>query len=269
MKLAWLTDIHLNFLGDLGVNLFCAELARTEAEAFLISGDIGESPSLLHYLNQLDDALARPIYFVLGNHDFYRGSIAEVRKQVDALCIAYRTLHWLPTSGVVPLTEETCLVGHDGWGDGRYGDYAGSRVALNDWKVIKELTELDPEERLTKLHALGDEAAAHFRSVLPDALARFRHVIALIHVPPFREACWHKKQISAEDWLPHFTCQAAGDSLREAMEAHRGSANDGPVRPHARRGNRPDSPEPEGADGRGGVREAEGGGGAGGRVMTA
>jgi len=93
-------------------------------------------------------------------------------------------------------------------------------VALNDWKFIEELMGLDQEEHLTKLHALGDEAAAHFRSVLPDALARFRHVIAVINVPPFRESCWHEGRISDDDWLPHFACKAVGDVLQEAMEAN-------------------------------------------------
>ena len=50
---------------------------------------------------------------------------------------------------------------------------------LNDFGLIEEFGgfDEDPDERLAKLHALGDEAAAHFRAVLPDALARFRHVV--------------------------------------------------------------------------------------------
>jgi hypothetical protein len=119
----------------------------------------------------------------------------------------------------VPLTAATCLVGHDGWGDGRCGDYWGLRVALNDWRLIGEFLGLDDHERLKKLNELGDEAAAHFRSVLPSALAEFEHVVVLTHVPPFREACWHRGQISDDDWLPHFTCKAAGDVLRQAMAA--------------------------------------------------
>jgi hypothetical protein len=92
---------------------------------------------------------------------------------------------------------------------------------LNDWGLIGEFGgfEEDPGERLAKLHALGDEARDHFRSVLPAALDRFRHVIALTHVPPFREACWYRHQISDDHWLPHFTCKVAGDALAEAMAA--------------------------------------------------
>ena len=121
----------------------------------------------------------------------------------------------------MPLTDETCLVGHDGWGDGRLGDYQRSDVMLNDWGLIGEFGGFfeDHEERRAKLHALGEEAATHFRTVLPEALRRFRHVIVLTHVPPFRSACWHEGHLSDDNWLPHFTCKAVGDALLEAMSA--------------------------------------------------
>jgi hypothetical protein len=40
MKLAWLTDIHLNFLRPPVTEAFIELLAETEADVFLISGDI-------------------------------------------------------------------------------------------------------------------------------------------------------------------------------------------------------------------------------------
>src|SRR3954469_8544205 len=196
-------------------------LSGTEADAFVITGDIGEAHDVALHLNAIDNAVQRPVYFVLGNHDFYRGSIAGVREKVRGLCAVTPNLHWLPDAGVVPLAGDTCLVGHDGWGDGRLGDYHGSDVMLNDFGLIGEFGgfDEDPAQRLTKLHALGDEAAAHFRAVLPDALKRFRHIVVLTHVPPFREACWHEGQVSDDNWLPHFTCKAVGDVLVEAMRA--------------------------------------------------
>lgn len=221
MKLAWLTDIHLNFLRPPALEAFRDMLAGTEADAFVITGDIGEAHDVALHLNAIDNAVQRPVFFVLGNHDFYRGSIASVREKVRQLCAACPNLHWLPDSGVVPLTDETCLVGHDGWGDGRLGDYHGTDVLLNDFGLIEEFGGYHEakDERLAKIHALGDEAAAYLRSVLPDALARFRHVVVATHVPPFRETCWHEGQVSNDDWLPFFTCKAVGDVLPEAMAA--------------------------------------------------
>jgi 3',5'-cyclic AMP phosphodiesterase CpdA len=219
-RMAWLTDIHLNFLESDQTQEFIQPLAGMPVDAFLLTGDMAEATDIAFYLEALDTQLARPIYFVLGNHDFYHGSIARVRKQVEALCLARRNLHWLPHAGLVPLTEQTCLVGHDGWGDGRLGNYWGSWIVLNDWRLIEEFIGLTARGRLELLQSLGDEAGAHLRQVVPEALKRFPHVVVLTHVPPFREACWHEGRISNAQWLPHFTCKAVGDVLAGAMTAH-------------------------------------------------
>lgn len=171
--LAWLTDIHLDFLRPPEVGAFPDLLAGTEADTFAISSDIAQADDVAGRLHDVVDRVNRPVYFVLGNHDFYRGSIADVREKVRARCAVIPNLHWMPDAGVVPFTDETCLVGHEGLGDGRFGGF-----------------DEDPALRIPKLHALGDEAASHLRSVLPDALARFRHVVVVTHVPPFRESCW-------------------------------------------------------------------------------
>ena len=80
-RLAWFTDLHLNFLSDHQAEAFCTSLASTEADYFVISGDIGEARSLEHYLRLLESSLQRPLYFVLGNHDFYGGSIEFEREK--------------------------------------------------------------------------------------------------------------------------------------------------------------------------------------------
>jgi 3',5'-cyclic AMP phosphodiesterase CpdA len=73
---------------------------------------------------------------------------------------------------------------------------------------------------MSALQSLGDEAAAHFRRVLPTALQRCDHVLVLMHVPPFREASWHDGKLSDDNWAPHFTCVAAGEVLLEFMQQH-------------------------------------------------
>ena len=51
----------------------------------LITGDIANARTVTGWLERIDDAWERPIYFVLGNHDFYGGSIVGVRASVTAL----------------------------------------------------------------------------------------------------------------------------------------------------------------------------------------
>ncbi|ACY13379.1 metallophosphoesterase [Haliangium ochraceum] len=218
MHLAWATDIHLNFLSDEQLFAFCSALAGADADAIAITGDIAEAPSLARYMTTMAERVNAPIYFVLGNHDFYRGDIASVRAQAEALTRTHARLWWMPTCGVVELSDDVALIGHDGWGDGRLGSGIHSPIMLNDFVHIADL-RLWGAERMAKIAALGDEAAAHIRDML-TATASYRRVIVLTHVPPFREACWHEGEISDDDWLPWFTCKAVGDVLLEAAEAH-------------------------------------------------
>ena len=219
-RLAWATDVHLNFLDPHGVGVFCEALAREEPDAVLITGDIAEAPSVERLLSAVAAELKTPIYFVLGNHDYYRSSIARVREGMLELCSRSPHLGWLPAMGVVPLGPEVALVGVDGWADGRLGDYARSPVMLNDYVLIAELAGLTHAARRARLEALGDAEAARLAGPLAEALHRYRRVIVGTHVPPFKEACWHEGRISNDDWLPHFTCRAVGEALRRAALDH-------------------------------------------------
>ncbi len=216
-QVVWLTDPHFNFLDSAGLAKFLDHVAARRPDAVLISGDIGEARSVVRYLEQIAAAWPMPVYFVLGNHDYYFGSIREVREQVVELCAHFENLHWLGSETVAELAPRTALVGHDGWADARLGDYERSIVMMNDYKLIAELAQHSKADRWPLLKALGDEAADHFRRVLPLALARYPHVVLLTHVPPFREACWHEGQISSDEWLPHFSCRAAGEAILEVM----------------------------------------------------
>lgn len=220
MKICWTTDLHLNFCSDAVIEILFNEIKQAEATALLIGGDIGEAHSFDGHLKKFADELQIPTYFVLGNHDAYHGSIAEMRSKASELTRKSEWLHWLPESGVVELTSDVGLLGHGGWGDGRFGNYHDSPVRLNDFNLIAELKGLGPNGLLSKLNELGDKAAAHFMDALPHALDRFSTVIVLTHVPPWVEACWHEGQTSGRDWSPFFACQATGEALRQAMEAH-------------------------------------------------
>jgi predicted MPP superfamily phosphohydrolase len=219
-RVVWLTDIHLNFLGTVQVNRFANAVRAATPDIVLISGDIGEARTLAWYLKTLEHKLQKPIYFVLGNHDFYMGSVAEVRAAADRLSNESDWLKWLPTTGIVEIATDTALVGHDSWADGRLGDYEQSQMMLNDFALIRDLAGLSKGERLRKLNRLGDEAADYFRHSVPRAFETYSHLILLTHVPPFKESCWHNGAISDDDGLPFFACKAVGDVLLEIMQVY-------------------------------------------------
>lgn len=230
MRIAWLTDIHLNFVEDeYALPALIDTVEAQQPGAVLIGGDIGEADSFTEYLEVLASGLSAPIYFVLGNHDYYRGSIASVRQEAETLSRHSRDITWLPSAGAVSLADRVALVGDGGWGDARAGSFANSNVVLNDYLLIDELRskhrfpeqgEVLTPELAGSLQALGDESAKHFRTVLPQAAEIGREILVLMHVPPFHEACWHAGKRSDNDWAPHFVCVAAGEALRRFMEQH-------------------------------------------------
>lgn len=219
MRLLWATDVHLNFLDRAARAHFARTLATSSPDACVLTGDISEAPVLATHLRELADALQIPVYFVLGNHDFYRGSVHALRDEMRALTSRSAHLRWLPAVGVVPLTREVALVGHDGWADGRAGDYWGSTVRLNDDLLIDELRVADRGVLRATLERYGDEAASYLTEVAQRALETHARVYVATHVPPFREACWHEGAISSDAWLPRFTCVAVGEALRDVMRA--------------------------------------------------
>jgi len=133
---------------------------------------------------------------------------------------------YLTATGVVELSSQAALVGHDGWADARLGDFDGSDVMLNDYVLIEELRKAKGSSYLDKpalrkaLNVLGDEAARHFEVVLQEAVAQYPSVIAVTHVPPFQETAWYNGRHSDDNYLPHFACKATGDVMRRVMEAN-------------------------------------------------
>jgi len=214
VKLAWATDVHLTFVDEAVAAGLCDGMRADGAEALLLTGDIAEGRDVRRWLDLLAARLDRPVYFVLGNHDYYGSSIEAVRAGMRAL--ADPRLVWLPAAGVVPLGPDLALVGVDGWGDARLGDFAASPVVLNDYVVIDELKAVWPDKAAlaARLAELGDAEAAALRPLLAEALDRSRRVLVATHVPPFRGACWHQGELSNDDWLPGFTCHAVGEVLR-------------------------------------------------------
>jgi Icc protein len=222
VQIAWTTDIHLDFLNREERFYFYDSISEHRPDALLVGGDIATANTLINFLQEMESRLFLPIYFVLGNHDFYGSSIVQVREAVMRLSHDSDHLFWLPESGIVALSRTTCLIGHGSWADGRNGDYDRSSVMLSDYIHIGDFRNLGKEERLQKLHDLGDGAAQYVEGATHRAVREYRRVILLMHVPPFEESCRHDGKPGHPDWLPHFSCKAVGDVLRSIMNEQKG-----------------------------------------------
>ena len=59
MRLAWLTDIHLNFVDAIRLDDLFASV-RDRADAVAITGDIAESRDVCHYLHTIEEIVQKP-----------------------------------------------------------------------------------------------------------------------------------------------------------------------------------------------------------------
>ncbi len=226
MKLLWLTDIHLNFLEKEDRMYFYKEIESKLANKIIITGDIAEAPSVCNILIEMADTLQIPIYFVLGNHDYYRDHVMNVKMMLEKLTKENDYLYWLPAAGVQYLAEDIVLLGVDGWADGRYGDYANSRVSLCDSRLIDDLFQsklLGKYALLEKMQYFADQDAHLLESGLMSCAVdpKVKKIIVITHVPPYPDLCLYQGKVSGDDFLPFFASKATGDVLTDFAKQHK------------------------------------------------
>lgn len=252
--LGWITDPHLPRASPEARRRFLAAVAAHGADGWVVTGDVGHAGSLEDDLLELADAAgARPVWFVLGNHDFYGGSVDEVRARVERLSAGHPTLRWLPATGLVRLDPSTVLLGHDGWADARLGDWQTTPLALNDFRLIAGFGE-GRDARVNRMRELADSAAGYVVRLLyrlvgePAREAGIplpERVIVATHVPPFPAAATLRRGPAPPPFLPYFASRIMGDVLLAAAAqapevdfqvlcGHTHGAGDVRVRPNLR-----------------------------------
>lgn len=213
MKLAWLSDIHVDFLSDSQLQELFSEVKSYSLDAILITGDISDSRRLENDL-QILKSLSIPIFFVLGNHDYYYSRVYPVKKKIETLAKNSENLVYLSDGKTVELIPSTLLVGQDGWADGRYDSFKRSLIELNDYYYIKSFEGLPKQERIKVLQSIADKEARKLQNTLRLAVIRHpKRIVVATHVPPFRELCLDRSGKIDPQYVPHFSSKATGDVL--------------------------------------------------------
>lgn len=225
-KLLHLTDIHLNFVHPAKFIHFVDKLNGINADHIIITGDITEAPVLESHLDLMASNVKTPMSFVLGNHDYYFGNIAEVRSLMNNKykfrgVATNNSAYWLGACDFISLSDDVAVVGHDGWYDGGYANWFDSKLQMADYGVILDFKFLTSRVDLfTAIGDLAEDSANHIRRVLPLAFKEHKHVFLGTHVPPFRENSVYNGKISDDHWLPHFSSKYMGDAILEVMAAY-------------------------------------------------
>jgi 3',5'-cyclic AMP phosphodiesterase CpdA len=237
-RICWATDIHLDHLveqvplangmydgtrrySESKVKTFCEKVLARSPDSVLITGDISVAPMIETHLGWLEKYIPDvPIYFVLGNHDFYGGSIVEVRERLQGYDGTKGRLIWLNTQGAVSLTKNTALVGHDGWYDGGYGDWFKSRLVMTEYHIVQEFRFKHLMVVFKTMQELAKQCADHIDKNVQAAAQTHRNVLFATHVPAFRNnSRAPDRRLSDSDWLPNMSSKKAGDALYRAASA--------------------------------------------------
>ncbi|TWU56912.1 Calcineurin-like phosphoesterase [Rubripirellula tenax] len=220
MKFVWTTDPHFDHVPAAVWQSWVADIASKSPDGLWITGDISEGDDVVVQLRRLAAAVDVPVYFVLGNHDFYHRSIADTRRDVIAATRDDQRLVYLTDCQPIELTVGVFLIGEDGWGDATVGDFDASPIRLRDFDMIEDLSRLPKEHLKDQLAQLGRESAERLEDKMASLPPHARQVIVLTHLPPYREACWYEGRTADDDWAPSFVCGEIGRVLTSYNQLH-------------------------------------------------
>ena len=233
-NLSWMTDIHLDMVGNLSQRLVDLSEKSRESDAILISGDISVSEILCEHLLILESFFQKQIYFVLGNHDYYGSSFLSVRKSVSNLCMKSSYLRYLCNVPFIKLNETgTYLIGHDGWYDAQNGHAYNDSLLMNDWLRISDFNSalrsapggkiLNKNVIVDISRRLAQQSVNHVANAIKSIIRNAKHIVIMTHVPPFKEsftAFEHHSGNSTMDILPWYTSKVMGDTIFSAAKTY-------------------------------------------------
>lgn len=199
----WATDIHLNYFSDEYISNFGKSLGTEyKAEGLIISGDISLGTKLERNLKTLSDAIQIPIYYVLGNHDYWYSSFEEIDSLLDSLSLDSGLIDLNKNS--IQINEDTILTGFTGWYDCKFGKI-DPEVKMSDWIKIADYKDKDyikvSQDRSEKYLSFEDKALS-FKD------KNIKNQIIVTHFPPFEKLIKEKKEAK-----PFYGSSNAGQTL--------------------------------------------------------
>jgi len=228
MKLDWITDPHLDHMGGADALIkFVDKLHHRNSDGLLITGDIAESRSVRDFLGILSGAYQRPIYFVLGNHDYCGNWMQATHENVRAVVDECPSgiLNWMTDfKEPIKLDRKTLLLGHDGFYDGQCGLGPGTDLGMSDFRMGKGITDLAQQLAWGSSHlfdmllTLAQASADHIeKQIRQHVQAPIKRVLILTHVPPFHEASYFRGKPSNARSAPFYVNKVLGDMLRKVV----------------------------------------------------
>lgn len=213
-NLLWMSDLHFDQAPARDCRKLLSDLKNAEYDAAVITGDTAASATLVQHLKALAHACApRPLFVVLGNHDFYGSSLYTTRAEVRVLCQKVTNLHHLQDHGAVWLNRHAVLLGHHGWADARCGWGSKTCIRNPDHWCIDDFRKLDQAGRFDLMAELGNASTSRIRQNLNTVLRQADTLIVATHVPAFQTSAHYNGTPCGPCHSPHYVHASLGGLL--------------------------------------------------------
>jgi len=217
----WLTDTHFNFLDQAALLGFFLSLEEKKADGIFLTGDVSTGPHLVKHLNLLEKVVKTPVYFVLGNHDYYRATFSEIENSMVELMQSNSRLHYLSVSDPISLSDDVAVIGHDGWYDAGWRAPVTPAIFVWDWYFIKDFRALfGTEERMNLVRARATKAMEFIIENLEKAFKKHSTAYMLTHFPPWPEESDRFYGLLEKFWMPYNSSKMMADALVKIMEKY-------------------------------------------------
>jgi Icc protein len=225
-RYSWATDIHLDHLGGDNQKLirFGESLVKDNPSGVFLTGDLSIANQLIFHLAALERIVQRPVYFVLGNHDYYGAPIEPLRQRMRELTNVSPFLRYMPTMPYYSLTPATAVVGHDCWYDANHGDWQNSSFHMADWTAIHDFLPVNGNRAtiVSQARLLAHAGVKHIHDGIKAATKYHKNIVVLTHFPPFPQAHIHEGQVGDNSALPWYTNKMLGDVMTDASKSFPG-----------------------------------------------
>lgn len=216
LKILHVTDPHFDYAPKFEYESFLSKVMARDFDLMVISGDICDGAYADKWISKLITAIKRPVFFVLGNHDYY--NTASDYAQAKAHKVA-KGAHFLTKMGPIKLNPQTCIVGDDGFYDGVAGEGARTKVQLIDFRKTFDFAGRNNFDVMLEL---ARASVARLEPKLQEAAELdCKTILVATHVPPFIEASRHRGKISGAEFLPLFSSVVMGDMLKKFAASHK------------------------------------------------
>lgn len=214
--------MHLDRVNLVKKILFIRSLIKENPKAVFLTGDNSSGRYLYYDLYALATFVKCPIYFVLGNHDYWHSDRDKINQKVNKLINKFPNLVWLSNSEVVSLTPKVALIGDEGWYDGYNGDpkylkYTLDHLMIKDYRLLPNM-----DEKIKAFREFSTQSNNRLVEKLNQAIDRgYRTIYILCHFPPWKEATRHPGTIFEKFWLPYDTNIKLGKEIKRIARLHK------------------------------------------------